>query len=191
MRRWDQFRALFPDIADLTVLDLGGTTEYWRRAPVSARHVTVVNLLEPGTPSAGLEPVLGDACGYRPEREFDLVVSNSLLEHVGGHAMRVRLAETIRKAAPRHWVQTPYRYFPVEPHWLFPGMQALPVRLRVAISMRWPLAHSRPASRVDAVQEVLWTDLVGRTEMLALFPDSDVGFERMAGLPKSLLATRA
>ena len=27
-------------------------------------------------------------------------------------------------------VQTPYRYFPVEPHWLFPGLQFLPMGLR-------------------------------------------------------------
>jgi hypothetical protein len=191
MRRWQLFQERFPDIAALRVLDLGGTTDYWRRAPVRARHVTVVNLLEPGEPSEGLEPQFGDACTYQPDREYDLVVSNSLLEHVGGHAMRVRLAETIRKAAARHWVQTPYRYFPLEPHWLFPAMQVLPVRLRVAVAVRWPLAHSRPASRQDALQEVLWTELVGRTEMVSLFPDSEVTFETMLGLPKSLLAIRA
>jgi len=190
-RRWDLFARHFPNAAELTVLDLGGTTEYWRRAPVGVRHVTVVNLTEPGEPAPGLEPVLGDACGYQPDRPYDLVVSNSLLEHVGGHAMRARLAGTVRRAAPRHWVQTPYRYFPIEPHWLFPGLQVLPVGVRAAVSMRWPLAHSRPANHADAVREVLWTELVGRTEMICLFPDSTVTFERVAGIPKSLLAIRS
>ena len=54
---------------------------------------------------------------------YDVVFSNSLLEHVGGHAQRAALAREVRSLAPRHWVQTPYRYFPLEPHWLFPGMQ--------------------------------------------------------------------
>ncbi|MFD7077406.1 hypothetical protein ACFV9G_24570 [Nocardioides sp. NPDC059952] len=198
LRRWERFTSLFPDIADMKVLDVGGTTESWLRAPVRPAHVVVLNLTEPGDGEDGwLTPVAGDACDARSALEhagapvaYDLVFSNSLLEHVGGHAQRSRLAEQIRQAAPRHWVQTPYRYFPIEPHWLFPGMQFLPMALRARVAERWPLVHTLPASRAEAMADVQWTELVGRTEMRSYFPDSEVLSERLLGLTKSMIAVR-
>lgn len=53
-------------------------------------------------------------------QDFGLVYSNSLIEHLGGHARRAAFAEQVRSLAPRHWVQTPYRYSLIKPHWLVP-----------------------------------------------------------------------
>lgn len=196
----------------MRVLDLGGTVEWWHRAPVRPAHVTVLNLAggdadhDSGTCSengaggrAGAQEwvtaLRGDACSACDtlalaghETPFDLVFSNSLIEHVGGHAHRVRLAEQIRRLAPRHWVQTPYRYFPLEPHWLFPGAQFLPAWAQVSIARNWPLVHTRPDNQDDARESVLWTELLGMTEMRAYFPDSRIMWERALGLPKSLIA---
>src|SRR5690349_11165742 len=47
-RRWEMFRNAFPTIEDLRLLDLGGTVETWHRALVRPRHVTVLNLIQPG-----------------------------------------------------------------------------------------------------------------------------------------------
>ncbi|HEX4655360.1 MAG TPA: hypothetical protein VH274_06445, partial [Mycobacteriales bacterium] len=130
-RRWVEVQRRFPDLATMRVLDLGGTLRMWASAPVRPKHVTIVNL-DPrlDSPTSDWYDVLpGDACAPDAElldRGYDLVYSNSLLEHVGGHAKRRELATVIRDAAPLHWVQTPYRYFPIEPHWLVPGMQFLP-----------------------------------------------------------------
>src|SRR6478609_3434061 len=197
--RWELLRAYFPDIEALRVLDLGGTAESWRRAPVRPAHVTVLNLFEPGeSDDDWLLPVTGDAvharealAGAGVDTGFDLVYSNSLLEHVGGHAQRRGLADEVRALAPRHWVQTPYRYFPVEPHWLFPGLQFLPLAARSKVAAVWPLAHSRPASPSEAMSEVQWTERVGIAELRAYFPGSLVVHERLAGLTKSIVAVRA
>lgn len=195
-RRWDLLRRLFPDIEEMTVIDLGGTVEAWQRAPVRPAHVVVLNLLEPGeSAEPWVRPVLGDACAARQvlaeagaPTSYDLVFSNSLIEHVGGHAPRAALAREVAALAPRHWVQTPNRYFPVEPHWLCPGLQFLPVAARARVAAVWPLAHSRPACPADALAEVEWTELIGRTELRGYFPDSRIHHERMAGLTKSLVA---
>jgi hypothetical protein len=234
IRRWEVFRATFPEVSEMRVLDLGGTVEWWHRAPVRPAQVTVLNLAgEDATPACGttgpadhgwgtcpdsgaagadhygdgdgdgggsgarewVTALRGDACDAREalalagrETSFDLVFSNSLIEHVGGHARRVRLAEQIRGLAPRHWVQTPYRYFPLEPHWLFPGAQFLPARARVSIARSWPLVHTRPDNQADARESVLWTELLGMTEMRTYFPDSRITWEQALGLPKSLIA---
>ncbi len=196
-RRWGQLLERFPYLPDMNVVDLGGTTEYWRRSPVRPRSVTVVNLTEPGTSDEEwLVPVEGDACdagsilAATGASGFDLVISNAVIEHVGGHANRVRFAASVRELSARHWVQTPYRYFPLEPHWLFPGMQFLPVAARARVALAWPLQHTRAASYADALSSVQWTELVGRSEMAAYFPDSEIVAERVAGLTKSLIALR-
>lgn len=196
LRRWQMFRSHFPDVTEMRVLDLGGTVESWRRAPVRPAHVTVLNLFEPGrSEDDRITPVTGDACAARAALasagaplSYDLVFSNSLLEHVGGHAQRSRLAASVLELAPYHWVQTPYRYFPVEPHWLFPLMQFLPMRARAAVAERWPLGHSRPASRGEALAAAQWTELIGIAELRAYFPASLVLKERMFGLTKSITA---
>jgi hypothetical protein len=200
-RRWQMLLALVPDLARLRVLDIGGSAGMWRSAPVLPAAVTVLNLALPkGDLPAAVTWVVGDAC--RPPSEvsgamrgggYDLVVSNSLLEHVGGPGPRATVAAIVRAAAPRYWVQTPYRYFPVEPHWLVPGFQHLPLETRAWIARHWRLGHrwTVPKDVRGSVELALGVDLVSRTEMAYLFPDAQVLFERYAGLPKSLVAVRA
>lgn len=194
--RWELFGRLFPNIEQMRIIDLGGTTEAWLRAPYRPAHVVVMNLFEPGDQCEDwLIPHTGDACAARASLEtaglstdYDLVFSNSLLEHVGGHANRLAVAQEVHALAPRHWVQTPYRYFPIEPHWLFPGMQLLPIAARGQIAAHWPLAHTMPDSSESAFSGVQWTELVGIAEMRTYFPGSVIHRERMAGLVKSLIA---
>jgi hypothetical protein len=194
-RRWDRFLAVFPDLADMTVVDLGGRLEWWRRAPVRPKHVHVVNLESPD----GEEPdwgsfTRGDACDLPAavrERRYDLVFSNSVIEHVGGHAQRVRFADAVNLLAGRHWVQTPYRYFPIEPHVLFPGFQFLPVGARAAVAGRWPLSHTPPTDHRAALRLALGVELLSRSEMAYLFPHSRIESERFARLAKSLLAIKS
>lgn len=200
MRRWTMLQNFFPGLEDMRVLDLGGTVKTWTQSPVRPKHVTILNLSNPGTVAAddpSLRVLVGDACrasdalvAAKIDLDFDLVFSNSLIEHVGGHSRRVEVAEQVRHLAPHYWVQTPYRYFPVEPHWLFPGMQFMPTPIRTGIALRWPLAHSisRNSGPESARERVLWTELVGITEMRVYFPESVILHEKILGLTKSIIA---
>ncbi|MGH3365584.1 MAG: class I SAM-dependent methyltransferase [Nocardioidaceae bacterium] len=177
----------------MRVLDLGGTPQAWAAAPRQPERVVTVNVDPQSRSTDNVECILGDACelptALRGER-FDLVFSNSLLEHVGGHAKRQQLADTVQAMGDRHWVQTPYRYFPVEPHWVFPGFQFLPLRIRMVVSQRWKFGHTKSDGELEALDHVSWVELVGITEMRGYFPDSEIWFERYAGLVKSLVAVR-
>lgn len=193
-RRWDILLAEFPDLAQMSVIDLGGRVEAWRRAPVRPAHVHIVNLEPPDAEIPEWAEVdHADACDL-PEpirsRRYDLAFSNAVLEHVGGHVKRVEFADTVRSSAARHWIQTPYRYFPVEPHWLFPWFQHLPVATRAMISRRWPLVHSPTTNRRAARNAVLEVELLSRTEMEVYFPESRILAERVGPLVKSLIAVR-
>ncbi|WP_018899953.1 class I SAM-dependent methyltransferase [Rhizobium sp. 2MFCol3.1] len=192
LKRWDMMLALMPDLPKMKILDLGGTREWWLRAPIQPPHVTVVNL-DIDEQQGRITAIRGDACKadqlFGDER-FDLVFSNSLIEHVGGHHSFSQLAEVTRKMAPRYLVQTPYRYFPIEPHWLFPGMQFMPMALRVKTAEWWPLGHTWGWPQEQTFGEVLSTQLLTATEMKRYFPDAKIHWERFMGLPKSMIAIR-
>ena len=182
----------FPSLADMTVVDLGGRAGFWRQLEVRPRHVHVVNLED--APS-DLPPWVtvdhGDACAlpaHIAAGRYDLAFSNSVIEHVGGHERRLRFAESVHALAPAHWVQTPYRYFPIEPHWIAPGMQFLPVAARREVARKWPLAYTPGRTREEALSRVLWTELVDKTQMRSYFPGSTLRSEKVMGLTKSLIA---
>lgn len=192
-RRWRRFLETFPRLVDMSVLDLGGTPEYWASAPVRPSHVTTLNLRAATATERWITSREGDACA--PPRDvqsthFDLVVSNSLIEHVGGHAQRQRLADVIHSMAKRHWIQTPYRYFPVEPHWLFPGLQFLPFAVRVRVTRTWPMGHRYTTDEQAAIASVHEVELIGIKQMRSYFPDSTLWLEGLLGLPKSMVAIR-
>ncbi len=196
-RRWDMLLERFPNLETMHVLDLGGITPNWEDAPVRPRTVTILNLDPEPRSNEWIRTVTGDACAPPADlraQTFDLVYSNSTLEHVGGFQKRREFAAAVLSMAPRHWVQTPYRYFPIEPHWLFPYFQLLPVSVRASLSRSWPLAREYvrsprwPPSR--ALDDVLEVELISRAEMAHLFPDSEIVGEKFAGVTKSLIAAR-
>jgi hypothetical protein len=193
----------FPDLAEMRVLDLGGEVRTWQEFPVRPAEVVLLNIpaqvekeqaaLDRAGDPAGLRVVPGDGCDPSAElrqEAFDLVFSNSVIEHVGGYERRQAFARTARELAPHHWVQTPNRYFPLEPHWLFPGFQFLPPRARAAVSRVWPAGNyardRRPLEK--RLNTILWVELLSPAEMRLLFPDSQLLRERAGGLTKSLIA---
>lgn len=184
----------FPDLPQMSVIDLGGRIGPWKRAPVRPKHVHVVNLEPPPAEIPEWAEVdHGDACSLPAHiagRRYDLVYSNSVIEHVGGHERRERFAEAVHQLADAHWVQTPYRYFPIEPHWMAPGMQFLPVLARAEYGRRWPLAYTTGGTREEAVKRVLRIELLDRTQMRHYFPTSVLRAEKVYGMPKSLIAYR-
>jgi len=193
MKRWHNLAAAFPDIADMDVLDLGGRPAVWLRGPVRPASVHCVNLNpQQGDLPSWIQATTGDACDLpaAARGHYDLVYSNSVLEHVGGHHQRQRFADTVHAMAPAHWVQAPYRYFPVEPHWAFPGFQFLPAGTRALLAQYWPLRCTNPQTREEALRDVLSVELPSRSEMRLYFPESRILSERLAGLVKSLIAVR-
>jgi hypothetical protein len=207
-KRWHDLLRRFPDLGDMRVIDLGGTTwdwteGYWRTVatatskPFAPKEVLVVNLDESALryPAPWTRTLAADVCDLPEDiltTGFDLVFSNSLIEHVGGHFRRMAMADAIQRLADHHWVQTPSRYFPIEPHWMFPCFQFLPASARAAISPRWPLSppEMRGQSKGQALDEVLGIELVSMSEMRRLFPTSELHRERFVGWTKSIVAIR-
>src|SRR5262245_12873292 len=179
----------------LTILDIGGTEEYWRCVSDGGVHTKLrITLLNVGV-SPVIDPsftsVAGDARAM-PEfadKQFDIVFSNSTIEHVGDFSDQMRMANEVRRIGRRYCVQTPNRYFPVEPHFIFPFLQFLPVAVRVELilGLRLGWYGSQPL-RQQVLDDVRSIRLISRTELQRLFPDATIVDERWYGLAKSFVA---
>src|ERR1700726_11154 len=93
-----------------TVLDLGGTAEMWNTLNFG-ESITLLNI---GYPPPGLDSkftyIKGDARDTGlPDSSFDLVFSNSAIEHVGGLEDQRRFANEMLRLGRRIYCQTPYR----------------------------------------------------------------------------------
>ncbi len=191
-RRWLLLAETFPSLSEMSVIDLGGVATEWRWAPVRPRQLTVVNLFEQ-PPDGNAEVMVGDACALPASllaRRFDLVFSNSVIDQVGGHYRRLQFAETVKALGERHWIQTAYRYFPIDAETLFPIQPLLPLRARAAVTRRWPLGHRHADSELDSILLNLSIDGLSKTALRAYFPESEIVSERVLGLVKSLIAVQ-
>lgn len=178
----------------MSVVDLGGTVDYWLRAPVRPRSVHVLNLQSPPDDVPDWITVeVADATdpAFLDHDTYDLAYSNSVIEHVGGHERRIAFAANVDALADRHWIQTPYRYFPVEPHWVCPFMQFLPLRARALLGLHWPLVHTPHEDMKSSIAAQLSVELLDITAMRHYFPESQIVYDRLVGLVKSVVAVRA
>ena len=178
----------------LTILDVGGTETVWETVGFvgdPSVSITILNVY-PFTPSHGnVSSVIGDARNMHQFREgqFEVVYSNSVIEHVGSIADRQQMAREIQRVGKRYFVQTPSRYFPIEPHFLFPFFQFLPRPVQVSLLQRFALGWvGRMPVRREAERAVDSIYLLSASELRSLFPSANIQKERVFGLTKSIIA---
>lgn len=189
-RRWLALRGAFPGIETMTVLDLGGDIRAWRGAPITPERLVLWNTYPQEVDEPWATAAVVDVCEEPDLPDVDLVYSNSVLGHVGGHWRRTRFAETVR-AAPRYWIQTPNRYFPVEPSFMFPLLQHLPRKLQREAIARYPIGNFGDLTdRREVMKALLGIELLSRSELEFYFPEAEIYTERILGLAKSFVAVR-
>ena len=187
----------------LSILDVGGRAEYWNMLAPHLREKVHVTLLNYGDELAlfsehvaeGLRftNVAGNACNMPQyaDRSFDLVHSNSVVEHVGSYANMFEFADEIRRVGKAYYVQTPNYWFPIDPHSAFPFLHWLPDPIRMKMVTRFNVGVTRRVDERGAAIRLDGTKMIGRTFFGALFPDAVHTSERLALVfVKSLIATR-
>jgi len=180
------------------ILDVGGTHEYWRAFGdvIDWQRVTIVllNLTRTNEPDTDhISQVVGDACDMSQfgDMSFDLVHSNSVIEHVGLFNRMEAMAREIRRIAPAYFVQTPSFWFPIEAHSRFPFLQFLPEPLKVSLIMRRRLGYWPQAADVgEATRTAQSAILLHKRQMHFLFPDAEIRREKVFFLTKSYIAVK-
>lgn len=194
-RRFALFTSLLARVPrPVSILDVGGTEGFWETMRFSgsdAARIVLLNLEATPTRSPNVESVVGDATDLREYAagSFDVVFSNSVIEHVGDFAAQRRMAEAVMRVGRRYFVQTPNYYFPIEPHFLFVGFQWLPLEVRARLHHRLDLGWQKRAETLaDARRETARIRLLRRHEVCALFPGATLYEERILGMTKSFVA---
>lgn len=187
-RRFRAFQQRLGVGASTRIVDVGGYAYYWRYFDPLPR-VTVVNLEPPAEPDPRVEWVVADACRlpFR-DQSFEIAFSNSVVEHIPSEEDRRAYAAEIRRVGRGYYVQTPYRWFPVEPHLMTPLIHFLPKSWRRPLLPYtvWGVLHKpTPQGCDEFLRDIRLLDL---RELRALFPGAEVWKERALGLLKSITA---
>lgn len=185
--------ALFTRLLDVSkqasILDLGGDAQSWELLEDRER-VTLVNLdarcLEGHRHSMVADVVATPFADWA----FEVVFSNSVIEHLGTEHRQNAFAKEVRRLSRTgYFVQTPNKWFPIEPHYLAFYVQLVPLRVRPAV-IRWATLWgwlARP-SRAMCEQRCREIRLLGSREMHRLFPEAKIYRERFFGFTKSFIA---
>lgn len=198
----DLIEKVFNRKGSVKILDIGGTVQYWKIIDEefldrNKVQITLLNLPE----SQAFEAVgrfdflTGDATddiwSQLNQQDFDLIHSNSVIEHVGDWAQMRKFASNIKKFHGGYFVQTPNFWFPVEPHCLTLFFHWLPKPLRVWLVTRFSLGHwPKGANTDEAVEIVESARLLSKAMYQALFDDALIKKEKILFLTKSFMAVR-
>jgi hypothetical protein len=187
--------ALIAAKGSVRILDIGGEKAYWDHIGWNNVHadICLLNLHPPDAdPGPGFRYIQGNALQLPFEKnEFDLVFSNSVIEHVGSWKNQQRFADEVRRVSDKYIIQTPSFWFPLEPHSLIPFFQFIPHRLRAFLIMNFNINYFPKASTYqEALRVSHSTRMLTRHQFARLFPDATLQTERLFGLSKSYTAIR-
>lgn len=184
------------------LLDIGGRKLYWNILPpgfLQKHNVTVTLLNLPDDLHASddeiFKHVAGNACSM-PEyadKSFHIAHSNSVIEHVGGWSNVKKFAQEARRVASGLFIQTPYFWFPIEPHYVCPFFHWTPRPVQECLVRNFALGH-RGTKAPNLEASIAEIDEVPRLLDLGsyrlLFPDCEIVKEKVFLLTKSMVAVR-
>ena len=209
LRRGQLFVERLHPTAKDRILDLGGGRGGYMAQTLPFRANVTIADLDPGnlkmaSESYGFDTLCLDGTERFavPDAAYDVVFCSSVIEHVTGpkeivydlaragefttsaKAAQANFAAEIRRISKRYFVQTPYKYFPLEQHSFLPFLVVLLprrwyMRLLRYLATRW-FKPSQPDFRLLTIKE-----------MRALFPEAEIVLERYCGFVKSIVAIKS
>ncbi len=178
----------------IKILDVGGEERFWEVMGMVDRpemQITLFNIQATQVNHTNLKAFQGDATELSMfnDKSFDIVFSNSVIEHLESFGNQVRMANEVQRVGQNYFIQTPNKYFPIEPHFLFPFYQFFPRYLQVTLIRHFNLGwYTKIPDKQEANNLVSEHHLLGEREMRELFPQAKIYREKVLGLTKSIVA---
>lgn len=171
------FKSLYSLIPKpLKILDIGGTQQYWEILDFIKEEdveIILLNISKSDVKYSNFISMAGDARDLTAfgDKEFDIVFSHSVIEHVGGFEDQRRMANEIKRVGKRYFLQTQNRFFPMETHFLVPMFQFFPVWLKVLLISHFDLGwFERTPDKEKATETANPIRLLNEKELRVLFP---------------------
>ena len=197
--RLQRFKYFEEHIKDLprpvNILDVGGTENFWvqmGKAGNKDYNITLLNLdITKNFVKDNFIYIRGDAADLSQfnDKEFDVVFSNSVIEHIPLDINRQKMADEIIRTGKNYFVQTPNYYFPFEPHFLFPFFQFLPKLLKIFLLKNLNMGWYKKCITKSKAEEILSLNkLLTENELRGYFRNCRIIKEKYLGMIKSLIA---
>lgn len=172
------------------ILDVGGKTNFWENRDLGGNlnfKITIINIEKEISNYSNIDFVTGNATDLSQfnDKSFDIVHSNSVIEHLYNFNNQSKMASEIIRVGQKYIVQTPNKYFFLEPHYLLPFFQFIPDKLKYLILTKTKLSRLKKWDKNFAKQYIKEIRLLSLKEMKELFPNSKIYFEKFLGMNKS------
>jgi len=147
------------------ILDVGGTFAFWK--DLDYDNVTLLNVQDE------LSNTKINAVKYNggkfpfEDKEFEVIFSNSTIEHVGDFGDQKLFASEINRVSKKYFVQTPSFFFPYEPHAHIPFFQFFPSNIKIILRKIYPKS-------TYPIEELLSIRLLTKKELKYIFPFSNI-----------------
>ncbi|MDN3203831.1 class I SAM-dependent methyltransferase [Algoriphagus sediminis] len=196
-KRLEDFEALFFKIFDkdqkIRILDVGGTDYFWKGSSIIDLpnvSITLLNLHLEESSHPSVKAITGDATDMSnfENEQFDLVFSNSVIEHLYSFDSQKKMADEVMRVGKRYFIQSPNRSFPIEAHYALPFAQKMPKSWVYFLLTKTRFSRLQRWEEKDARQYLDEIRLLSQDEMKTLFPGSELYFEKVFGLVKSFAA---
>lgn len=144
------------------------------------------------------QTIVGDARKLPfTDGQFDLVFSNSVIEHVGNSTDKSEFAKECQRVGKEIYIQTPNRWFPVEPHIVALFIHWLPRNLYKKVHFisimhlyqTYLRLKNGNSGTVNTYKSANGADMLSYQQFKQLFPKYTIYKERTLGLDKSFVVS--
>jgi len=178
----------------ITILDVGGTVEYWKcdaLIPFNAKRIILLNLFRQNV-SNPFESTIGDACDLSSYKDnsFDVVFSNSTINLLNNACDQASMASEMRRVAKKYFLQTPNHYFPIDWRTKVPFFHLLSPHAQSLFFHKINVGtYRRTRSKEKATKLATRIRNLTYSELKTLFPDASLISEQVFGFSKSFMVT--
>jgi len=174
----------------ITLLDIGGKINFWENRGLAGNNdyiITIINIEKEKSNYSNINCLIGDATNLNQfnNKSFDIVHSNSVIEHLYNFENQKKMASEIMRVGQKYIVQSPNKYFFLEPHYLLPFFNIVPEKIKYLILTKTKLSRLKKWDKNFAKQYIKEIRLLSEKEMKTLFPKSKIYFEKFLGMNKS------
>lgn len=122
-----------------------------------------------------------------PDKSFDVVYSNAVIEHVGGVEEQKKFASEVMRVAKRYFVTTPNRWYPFEFHLRLPLVTWLPgnTYLKAGSVVRFNHVQKK---YMWFTGEVTGLELLSKRKIIQCFPDAIIVKSQITFMSETLIA---
>jgi len=188
------------------IIDLGGTVAMWERWGLSTDDDLRIDLANNFSMDTNYRDALSrskiiskvkvdvsdlSAIDYA---RYDIVFSNSMLEHLSDPEQQRSVARKICESQRPYFIQVPNKYSLVDPHFahpLAPFFAAWPRALQIrALRISGLNGGKRAQSLMQAEERLRYYRPLSVSEMKSFFGDAQILIDKNFGIPMSIIAMR-